>query len=241
MRNPIDITDGVWFYPPDAELLEANVGIICTDTQTILIDAGNSARHAREIMAALSIIDAPPVRHLIYTHHHWDHTFGASIFVHPNIIAHEICGNKLEAIKDKPWGSAYLSEESYNNPQLAKHYENMNHGAEGNWRGFYVCVPNMVFSNQLTLYLDDITLELKHVGGNHARDSIVIGIPERKILFLGDCFYPPPLHEQVTASDNKLNLIMLKSLLNKQYKWYLDGHNPPQTNREIKKFITEAE
>ena len=30
---------------------------------------------------------------------------------------------------------------------------------------------------------------LKHVGGDHAHDSVVMYIKEEKILFLGDCIY----------------------------------------------------
>ena len=34
-----------------------------------------------------------------------------------------------------------------------------------------------------------MTCVLKHVGGDHAHDSVVIYVKEEKILFLGDCIY----------------------------------------------------
>ena len=34
-----------------------------------------------------------------------------------------------------------------------------------------------------------MTCVLKHVGGDHAHDSVVMYIKEEKILFVGDCLY----------------------------------------------------
>src|SRR5690606_14878150 len=74
------ISEHVWVYPHNPNDTQPNVGVIVTEQHTVLIDAGNSPRHARRILGELWRINAPTVTHVIYTHYHWDHTFGAQIF-----------------------------------------------------------------------------------------------------------------------------------------------------------------
>jgi glyoxylase-like metal-dependent hydrolase (beta-lactamase superfamily II) len=44
----------------------------------------------------------------------------------------------------------------------------------------------MTFEDEVQIDLGGITCIIKHVGGDHADDSVVIYIKEEKILFLGD-------------------------------------------------------
>ena len=76
------VASNIWIFPhdEDANRVQPNVGIIVAGKHTVLIDAGNSPRHARRIMIALDDIQAPAVSYLIYTHSHWDHVFGAMVF-----------------------------------------------------------------------------------------------------------------------------------------------------------------
>ena len=56
-------------------------------------------------------------------------------------------------------------------------------------RNIKIIPPNLTFQNQLELDLGEVTCVLKHVGGDHAHDSVVMYMKEEKILFLGDCIY----------------------------------------------------
>ena len=61
-QDLVQLSDNVWLYPRDdnLEVEQPNIGAIILDNATILIDAGNSPRHARGIMSALASMDAPP-------------------------------------------------------------------------------------------------------------------------------------------------------------------------------------
>ena len=56
-------------------------------------------------------------------------------------------------------------------------------------RNIKIILPTLTFQDQIELDLGEVTCVLKHVGGDHAHDSIVMYIKEEKILFLGDCIY----------------------------------------------------
>ena len=56
-------------------------------------------------------------------------------------------------------------------------------------RNIKIIPPTLTFQDQIELDLGEVTCVLKHVGGDHAHDSVVIYVKEEKILFLGDCIY----------------------------------------------------
>src|SRR5215813_14470810 len=106
------VAENVWIFPRDEDTnrVQPNVGIIVAGKHTILVDGGNSPRHARRIMIALDDIQAPAVSYVIYTHSHWDHVFGAMVFGAP-AIGHELCRKHLAEQASKPWSHSYLQEE----------------------------------------------------------------------------------------------------------------------------------
>src|SRR5262245_20677611 len=135
------LAPNVWLFPHDVDQkkIQPAVGLICTPTQTVLVDAGNSPGHARRVQAALRRIEAPPVSMLIYTHHHWDHVFGACAWGVP-AIGHELCRDQLSQAVVQPWSQAYLREEIRRNPLLKISYSALDR-AIGDWGDFRIVVP----------------------------------------------------------------------------------------------------
>ena len=83
----------------------------------------------------------------------------------------------------------------------------------------------------MTIQLGQIRVELEHVGGRHAADSIVVKVPHAGIMFLGDCYYPPPLH--LRTPESKPSLEMLAALESKAYTLYVEGHDKPLTRARL--------
>ncbi len=219
------LDEKLWLYPcdPQSETPQPNVGILCTDTQTILIDAGNSPRQARHVMGNLASLGAPPVTYLIYTHHHWDHTFGGMGYSVPNVVAHEECLMILQEYAQRQWNATTLREEVYENPLLNERNTRI-HEAVDDWRGFRIVPPTIAFSTSLTIYLDGVTLDLFHVGGEHASDSIVIAVQELGFAFVGDCFYPMTSYAQ-EGEVSPLEVTRFDMLMDSDYDRFLTGHD----------------
>lgn len=236
----VPIAPGVWLFPCDddaqAGRLQPAVGAICTATHTTLVDAGSSPAHARRIRAALARIAAPPVRFVIYTHHHWDHVFGAQVFGAP-AIAHELGRELVAALASRSWSRGELAQRIAEEPGRAASYAAIRHALADDAR-VDVCVPSLTFSNRLRLQGGDVTIELEHVGGQHAPDSIVVRVPEAGVLFLGDCYYPPPLH--LRAAEAAPDLAMLAALVSDGYEWYVAGHDRPHSRAELRDALAAA-
>ena len=193
----LPIADHVWLFPhdPDSAKVQPSVGVVCSATQTVLIDAGNSPNHARRVLAALEKINAPPVSHIIYTHHHWDHVFGACAF-DARVIGHQLCHDMLREDASKPWSHAFLDEQLAQHPERSISLTAMQNAVD-NWEEFRIIVPEETFAERWMLPLDDITLEVEHVGGFHAVDSCVVRVKEAGVMFMGDSFYPKPGQRRV--------------------------------------------
>ena len=107
--------------------------------------------------------------------------------------------------------------------------------AVDNWKTFRIVVPDVVFEKEYLIDLDGLAIELIHIGGKHAEDSIVVKVPEDRVMFLGDCYYPPPLH--LRGPDSTPSLDMLRWLQNDEYNFYVEGHGKPFTQTELFKFL----
>jgi glyoxylase-like metal-dependent hydrolase (beta-lactamase superfamily II) len=231
----LQLADNVWVFPPDSALTQPSIGIIVTPRQTILVDAGNSPSHAERIVAALKGIQAPPVRYIIYTHHHWDHVLGAQIFNVP-VIAHVSCYELLCSLAAMPWNAAFVEAELRKNPLLHARYDGMQR-ALADWSEVRYVLPTMTFSQQMTLHMDGVTLLLEHVGGQHAEDSIIVRVPEAHVTFLGDCWYSPPYHLRTPESTPDWS--MLARLVDASTEMYIVGHDLPASKTEIQALLAQ--
>lgn len=229
------LTEHTWILPhdPDPNAVQSSVGVITTRNESLLVDAGNSPRLARKLKAELARCDLPPVSRIIYTHHHWDHIYGACEFEVP-VTAHTTCKAILEEESRRPWGIEYLKEEIKRNPKLAVSFEARANAIDG-WSTFRIIVPQDVFETEKSIYLDGLTVELEHVGGEHAEDSIIIKVPQDGVMFIGDCYYPPPLH--LRKPDSVPSLDMLRRLQRSAYNLYVEGHDKPFTQTELARVL----
>jgi len=229
------LTEHIWLLPhnPDANAVQSSIGLITNLNETVLVDAGNSPRLARKMKTELARCHLPPVSRIIYTHHHWDHIYGACEFEVP-VTAHVICKAILEEESMKPWGIEYLREEIRRNPRLTASY-NARAKAIDDWGAFRIVVPEEIFEKEESINLGELAIELEHVGGEHAEDSIVVKVPQDGVMFIGDCYYPPPLH--LRKPDSAPSLDMLRRLQNHAYALYVEGHDKPFTQAELSNFL----
>jgi glyoxylase-like metal-dependent hydrolase (beta-lactamase superfamily II) len=237
-QNLIQIADNVWRWPhhPDPDRVEATVGIIAGKHSSILVDAGNSPSVARKILRAMDERGLSPISQVIFTHHHWDHVYGACAYK-ASVIAHEKCRAILESEAAMPWSPEYLRQMAKNNPKLEVSCEARVRAIK-DWDDFRIVVPETVFNESLTIHHEGIRIELLYVGGEHAGDSIVVKLPQYKVMFLGDCYYPPPLHLRTPESTHSAS--MLAGLVDNAYDHYIEGHDEPLKRRDIIEFLDEV-
>jgi glyoxylase-like metal-dependent hydrolase (beta-lactamase superfamily II) len=231
------LSEHTWLLPhnPDVRAVQSSIGVVATLNESLLVDAGNSPRLARKLKTELVRCNLPPVTRIIYTHHHWDHIYGACEFGVP-VTAHTSCRSILEKEAKKPWGVEYLRKEIRRNSRLRLSYEARAKSIE-DWGAFRIVVPDEVFDQERSIELDGLAIELEHVGGKHAEDSIIVKVPQDGVMFLGDCYYPPPLH--LREPDSVPSLTMLRRLQSSAYNLYVEGHDKPFTRAQLLEVLQE--
>ncbi|HEU5113369.1 MAG TPA: MBL fold metallo-hydrolase, partial [Acidimicrobiia bacterium] len=83
------LADGV--FRRRYESLDLNVGVVLGEDGALIIDTRASHVEADELLDELGTLTSLPVRWVIDTHWHWDHTFGNARFPAAEIWGHERC------------------------------------------------------------------------------------------------------------------------------------------------------
>ena len=78
------IADGIYVYV--GTNFNSNCGIVITQEGVVLIDSGHNPTDSRAILAAVKKLTPLPVRYLIDTEPHGDHTTGHFVFSPPALI-----------------------------------------------------------------------------------------------------------------------------------------------------------
>ena len=86
----VEISDGVFAYvQPDGSWWINNTGLIVGSQGVTSIDTCSTEARTHAYRQAIAGITDRPVRLLVNTHHHGDHTFGNYLFDTATIVAHE--------------------------------------------------------------------------------------------------------------------------------------------------------
>lgn len=236
-RSLAHLAGRVWIYPwdPRAEYVQGCVAVIADPAGSVAVDAGNCPTVAHDVQRAIADAGLPAVRTLVYTHHHWDHVWGACAWDGVEIVGHAAGRALLEDEARRPWSHAYLRDGIAADPLLGPSFS-ARARAMPHWDGFAVLPPHRTFADALDLPGD---VRLRHVGGGHAVDSLVVEVPDSGVLLLGDCFYPPPWHLRRPGDGHDLALV--RRLVDDRFEWYVDSHDEPRPRAEVEELLRSAE
>ncbi|MGB8266785.1 MAG: MBL fold metallo-hydrolase [Candidatus Velthaea sp.] len=155
------------YLQPDGGWGLNNAGILAGPGGITLIDtAMTNARTQRLRDAAAAVGEARPVRTVVNTHHHPDHTFGNSLFPAATIVAHEHCRTAAARVGAGP-----------------------SHDPAIGTGPVEVRLPDVTFASRMQLFHGDEPVELLHLGSAHTLEDIVVWFPARKLLFAGDLIF----------------------------------------------------
>ena len=174
----------------------ANSIMVEGDKGNIIIDASDSVFEAEKIYSLFSQKNSNPIKAIIYTHNHGDHTFGTAFYVNnqdekPQIIAHEdtdyyvqrIMGilNPIITERSNRMFGTLLSDEDLINVGIGPSLS-----VAKSPTGYIK--PNVTFKDYLELDIAGIKIELFHAPGE-TNDQLFVWLPEHKALLPGDNVY----------------------------------------------------
>jgi glyoxylase-like metal-dependent hydrolase (beta-lactamase superfamily II) len=143
-----------------------NMAVLTGQDGKLFVDAGITATRPR-IVKAVESLSSDPIKHLINTHWHFDHTDGnqwlnqegAAILAHENTHKHLLTAQTVD-----DWSYRFPS------PPLA-------------------AVPTQVFSTEKSISINRSTLNMKYYGPAHTDGDISVTFAEADILHCGDTYW----------------------------------------------------
>ena len=139
-----------------------------------------------------------PVRYVIDTHYHADHSWGNSLFPGATVIAHTLCREWLDTRGRVSLEEARSHSMSY--------------------RQIRIVLPHLTFSEgNMSLRVGKKTLTMYPLPG-HSADNLGVLVEEDRVLFAGDVFMPLPYIvdgnvDDMVASLKKISKLGLENVI----------------------------
>lgn len=143
-----------------------NMGLSVGEDATFLID-DQMAPINRKIKAAVAEITDQPVKFVLNTHHHFDHTGGNEAFGKTGaiIVAHDNVRERMSATQVL----RFFNTEQPPAPKIA--------------------LPVVTFDNTTTFHLNDHTISVFHVPNAHTDGDVIVRFEEANVMHLGDTYF----------------------------------------------------
>ncbi|MFW5710703.1 MAG: MBL fold metallo-hydrolase [Spirochaetota bacterium] len=228
------LTDNIFYSMPVAATDRPLLGFIAGSEASLMVDAGISPAHAREFLAAIARYEAAPLKYQFLTHWHWDHVFAIPT-VGAECIANTLTAEKLQEMRGYSWDEAGI-EELVNSGFLPRFGADCLKAEMPAVQERVIGRVDRVFTEPIELDLGDITARIEHLGGTHTGDSSVLYVPERKVLFAGDCIYGRRFNGSYGYRLDELTR-MTAQLRSYDADHYLISHEPPYTREALFSFL----
>lgn len=166
----VEVADGVFAWvQPDGSWWLNNSGIVVGGDTVVAVDATSTERRTRTLLAAIGEASAAPVRTLVNTHHHGDHTNGNCLFAGATVVGHRNCRDNVLAQTIGGLEAVFGDVE---------------------WGDLSIRAPEVVFDERLDVYAGERVVELHYIGGPaHTTGDVVAWLPDERVLFSGDLVF----------------------------------------------------
>jgi glyoxylase-like metal-dependent hydrolase (beta-lactamase superfamily II) len=220
-----------------------NHPIIVGERDVFLVDAGTTPLAARALLEDMKLITDKPVRWVVNTHFHYDHTAGNSIFgPEVQIIGHEYIRHAildLDVLHHEPFLTALnnipgqvdtLKKQIADEKDPAKQatLEKALAAKQADWEEFKMIKPvppTMTYNSKMTLYQGQREIQLLFLGRGHTQGDTFVYLPKERIICTGDMMESQPAYMGDALFDEWLKT--LDALKEMNFDTVLPGHGSP--------------
>ena len=228
---------------------DSNAGAIETPEGVIVIDTQQYPRLARALRDAVVAKTGQPLRLVINTHCHLDHTHGNVVFEDVPILAHEKTLAAMNACLGPRIGAEWSVTDfstklrflfGQNVLELVADDEPVRRWFAGrialpDYDTMVIRPPSETFAGDFAFHLPDDTVRLHYFGPAHCDGDIVVHLERRKVAFLGDLLF----HGRFPwLGDCDLDglIAALGRVLALDVVVVVPGHGPPATLADVARF-----
>lgn len=216
------ITDSVYSYTDvkgaaPQNSFGANAGIIIGKDFLVAVDSLITAKEAKRFIKDIKKVSKKPVKFLINTHYHLDHSLGNSEFA------------KLGAV-------IIAQENDRQNMQKAGEgmlqYAKQMGLSDQDLKGTRLAYPTLTFKERVTLDLVNNKIEVLYLGASHTTGSVLIYVPKEKVLFCGDILFTD-FHPFMGEANIEGWIKVLDQIMSMDVEKIIPGHGPVSSKKDV--------
>jgi cyclase len=201
------LVEGVYAYLQPFVYYSSNAGLIVGNKYAVVVDTLTNKYMIESFIARIKEFTDKPVRFVINTHPHGDHTYTNHFFTEAAAICSARC--REYTLKMPP---DYLEKARREIPEMS-------------FDGAKDTPQDIVFDKTLTIYQDDREIRLIHLGPGHSPSDAYVFLPQEHIVFCGDILFSgtPPLS---IAGSVSRHIEQLETIARLDAEIYVAGHGP---------------
>jgi cyclase len=238
------IADGVYYATSSSPMATGgNHPIIINDRDVFLVDDGTTPAAARALLEDMKLITDKPVRWVVNTHFHYDHTDGNSVFgPDVEIIGHEFVRHAiadLDVLHREPLKTAFanmpIQIESLKkqlgdakDPAQRATIEKQLAATQADLEELKMLKPTpptMTYSSKMTLFRGQREIQLLFLGRGHTQGDTIVFLPKERIVCTGDLMESRLAYMGDAMFDEWITT--LEALKNLDFDTVLPGHGVP--------------
>jgi cyclase len=228
---------------------DSNAGAIETPDGLIIVDTQQYQGLGRAFRDAALAKTGQPLRTVVYTHCHLDHTAGSSVFADAPIIAHEKTLAAMNASLGPRDGKFWSITDFATKLRLLFGLNILELVPEGDparaWFANRIGTPDYdtvvirppteTFADSFAFHLPDDTVHLRYFGPAHCDGDLIVYLEKRKVAFLADLLFQ---NRFPWLGDCDLDglIAALGHVLALDVGVVIPGHGPPATLAEVSRF-----
>ncbi|HXH20390.1 MAG TPA: MBL fold metallo-hydrolase [Dehalococcoidia bacterium] len=216
-----EVADGVFAYiqaggPGISNLNISNAGVVLGPETNVAVDALWAPPMTRDFIESIRRASNKPVGHLLLTHHHGDHVYGAAAFRPAEIVSHRRCREVISTMTPPDPGRMRQAGSPY----------------ADDFVGLELALPTLTYESEMSLYCGDREVRLLYCGPAHTVDDTLVYLPKEKLLFAGDIafYYVTPLAFQGHISGWIRAIDRIQGM---EVDTVVPGHGPVGGKREL--------
>jgi glyoxylase-like metal-dependent hydrolase (beta-lactamase superfamily II) len=181
----------------------SNSAVIVNQDDVLVVDSHMTPEAARNLLKELKTITDKPVRFLVDTHFHYDHTDGNQVFAPAvDIIGHEYTQKRLagdilqrgmfaDLLRDLPkqieglQARVSAEQDPTAKTRLEQQLRNQQAFAQ-QVRETKPTAPSVTVGERMTLYRGDREIRLMYLGRGHTAGDLVVYLPKERLVCSGD-------------------------------------------------------
>jgi len=212
------LAEGVYAaISPEGSKSGSNAGFIVGSSGVVVVDTFVDVAPARELLAEIRKVTNLPIRFVVNTHYHLDHTGGNEVFAEAGatILAHRNVRIWLRTENLKFFGP---------NPK-----------PESKARVESLTLPDEVYSDAVDIYLGSRLVQVRYMLGHTGGDSVVI-VPDANVVFGGDLIWQKHLPNLIDATTGDWIKTIEKLLADHPSATFVSGHGDVATPEDVRDF-----